>query len=271
MTDNNRIPADDQPTVPLTESPASDAAAPAAPVAPAAPAAPVDGVATDAAAPAKPKRRRALIAGGAVLGAVLLAGGGVAIGAAVADDDDDDDRDDRASSVVDGTTGDRASNDRDGAGSASGDRDAVPADLGAASADELEDILQAAAGAADGEPVSAEANRDGSWDVQLRAADGSETDVRVAPGGAAEVRGTEAPDADDTAPQNVLDATTLRTIVDAALADPALGGTGGRVIDIDADDSGASPFDISVLTGDSRIIEITLDASGTVTRSEVDD
>ena len=80
------------------------------------------------------------------------------------------------------------------------------------------------------------------------------------------MRETEGPDADDRAPQNVLDTATLQAMVDAALAEQP-----GRIIDIDADDDNRSPFDVSILTGDRQIVEVTLDASGTVLKTELDD
>lgn len=241
MTETNRTP-DNQPTTPIE---------PATPVEP-----------TTAAAPAAPKRRGrlALIAGGVVLGAALLAGGGVAVGAAIADDDDDDDR---ASARVDDRTG---TADATGTTGAPG---TTASAWGAASADELDEVAQAASAVAEGRPVSIDANRDGSWDVTLRGADGGETEVRVAADGTAEVRETEAPDGDDTAPQNILDAATLRSIVDAALAESAA--AGGRVVDVDADDDGRSPFDVTILVADGRTVDVELDAAGAVLRTDLDD
>lgn len=236
--------------------------------------------------PAKRRGKTALIAGGAALGAILLVGGGAAIGATIADEDDDD----RLGGVVTGqqTDADQGGTDQgaNGQGTAGqgtgggvdadddaqdddGPSDAPTAaagDFGAATADELDTIGQAAKGVADGEVTAIDANRDGSWDVTLRGADGSETEVLVGSDGQAVVRETEAADGDDRAPQNVLDARTLATMVDAALAEQP-----GRIIDIDADDDNRSPFDVSILTGDRQIVEVTLDASGTVITTELDD
>lgn len=270
MKDNNsaatdRTP-DDQPTAPLapSEQPSAEHA----------PAAPTPAASTPTEhAPVTPRRRgrrTALFAGGAVVAAALLVGGGAAVGAAVADDDDEDD--DRVASLsssddrVDDATGsdrvdDATGSDRNSAASA-GATDAY----GAASLDDLTAVADAARGAAEGDIVSLDADRDGTWDVQLIAADGSETGVRVAADGTATVRETEAADADDDAAQNVLDAATLRTLVEAALAE-----ADGRIIDVDADDDPRSPFDVSVLTSDRGVVDVTLDIDGTVLGTEIDD
>ena len=303
MSENNSTPdstptpdrtADDQPT---------EVFAPAQPTGPATPtAAAGDAPRTDAAPtgadgrPAKRRGRTALLAGAGVLGAALLIGGGVAIGAAIDDDDDDrigglvaDQRGDAGSDSGDragaadndgtpdrgrgdaGTDSDddrRADSDDDRASDEADDDSSsnLPATAGAASGAELDEIARAAASVAEGEPVSIEANRGGSWDVKLRGADGSEAEVLVAADGSATVHETEAADGDDRAATNVLDAKTLDTMVAAALAE-----TDGRVIEIDADDDSRSPFDVSVLTGDGRIVEITLDVSGAVLATELDD
>lgn len=264
MTNSDSTPGtpgtpDDQPTTPI--SPAASAAPAPAPEVPA--------PETPAPAPAARTKRRgrtALIAGGAVLGAAVLIGGGIAIGAAISDDDDDADDfafvagggDDRATELVEGSQS--QSNSSTSPDAAAGDGGTV----GAASADELIAIADAASGVAEGAVVSIDANRDGSWDVQLIAADGTERDVRVAADGTAVLRETDADDND--APSNVLDAQTLRTLVEAAL-----GTADGRIIDIDADDDGRSPFDVTVLQADRQIVEITLDVDGSVLRTELDD
>jgi hypothetical protein len=230
--------------------------------------------------PAKRRGRTALIAGGAALGAILLIGGGVAIGSALDGEDDDDtlggvvtgqqSSNDGAQGTTDGTQGttDGAQVDDDGSDDVDGDDGAATTtgEFGAASADELDGIAQAAQGVAEGEPTAIDANRDGSWDVTLRGADGAEAEVLVGADGQAVVRETEAAESDDRAPQNVLDSQTLATMVDAALAEQP-----GRVIDIDADDDNRSPFDVSILTGDRQIVEVTLDASGAVMKTELDD
>lgn len=228
--------------------------------------------------PAKRRGRTALIAGGAALGALALVGGGVAIGS-VLDDDDRldgvavsqqgaaDDAQDTAAGTheADGT---RVDDSDDDASDVDDDTAATTAsgEFGASDAAALDGIAKAAQGVADGEPTAIDANRDGSWDVTLTGADGSETEVLVGADGQAVVRETEGPDADDRAPQNVLDPATLQAMVDAALAEQP-----GRIIDIDADDDNRSPFDVSILTGDRQIVEVTLDASGTVLTTELDD
>ncbi|WP_065572332.1 PepSY domain-containing protein [Microbacterium oleivorans] len=259
MSENTTTP--DQPTAPIVDGPTeASAAAPAA-------------------APAAPKRRgrTAMIAGGATLGALLLVGGGVAIGAAVADDRDGDGFDSLASSqraqvASDDVTATSERSDDDAPAASNAERGAADAaagatgDLGAASASDLSAIADAAKGVAKGEPTGIDADADGSWDVTLTAADGAETEVRVTADGTASVSETDAADADDRAPKNVLDAATLSTMVEAALAEQP-----GRILEIDADDDTRSPFDVSVLTGDRQVVEITLDASGTVTGTKLDD
>ncbi len=230
--------------------------------------------------PAKRRGRTALIAGGAALGALVLVGGGVAIGSALDDDDDRldgvvvsqqgaaDDAQDTAAGTQGEADGTRVDDSDDDASDVDDDTAATTAsgEFGASDAAALDGIAKAAQGVADGEPTAIDANRDGSWDVTLTGADGSETEVLVGADGQAVVRETEGPDADDRAPQNVLDTATLQAMVDAALAEQP-----GRILDIDADDDNRSPFDVSILTGDRQILEVTLDASGTVLKTELDD
>lgn len=230
--------------------------------------------------PAKRRGRTALIAGGAALGALVLVGGGVAIGSAL---DDDDDRLDGVAvsqqGAADGTRDPAAATQGEADGTRVDDTDDDAPDVdddtaattpsgefGASDAAALDGIAKAAQGVSDGEPTAIDANRDGSWDVTLTGADGSETEVLVGADGQAVVRETEGPDADARAPQNVLDTATLQAMVDAALAEQP-----GRIIDIDADDDNRSPFDVSILTGNRQIVEVTLDASGTVLKTELDD
>lgn len=230
--------------------------------------------------PAKRRGRTALIAGGAALGALVLVGGGVAIGSALDDDDDRldgvavsqqgaaDDAQDTAAGTQGEADGTRVDDTDDDASDVDDDTAATTAsgEFGASDAAALDGIAKAAQGVADGEPTAIDANRDGSWDVTLTGANGSETEVLVGADGQAVVRETEGPDADDRAPQNVLDTATLQAMVDAVLAEQP-----GRIIDIDADDDNRSPFDVSILTGDRQIVEVTLDASGTVLKTELDD
>ncbi|MEU1973481.1 hypothetical protein ABZ477_17635 [Microbacterium sp. NPDC019599] len=204
--------------------------------------------------------RALLLAGGAVLAAVVLAGGGVAVGAAIADDDDD-----RGSSATDtdddgdSTTGGTQERDDDDAD------DATPADLtgvGTDSADELTAFTDAASAAADGEAVAIELKADGSADVTLETGDGAETEVRVTAGGETSVTSSDPADADDTAPRSVLDAASIEAIVTAALAE-----ADGRILEIEADEDGASPYEVTVITGAGQLVEIALDSSMAVVGS----
>lgn len=192
------------------------------------------------------RARTLLFAGGGVLAAALLAGGGIAVGAAIADEIDDDDDDDRTSSISDDGAGDDASGTGTGGGSA---------DIGTTSADELNDVIETASAEAEGEPVGIEANRDGSWDVQFETTAGDETEVRVSSDGSVAVMSTDAADANDSAPEGVLDAATVDALVAAALAE-----MDGKIIDIEIDDDVASPFDVSVLQADGVTVDIDLDA-----------
>jgi uncharacterized membrane protein YkoI len=192
--------------------------------------------------------RTLLFAGGGVLAAALLTGGGIAVGAAIADEMDDDD-DDRTSGITD-----------DGArDAASGTEDRSSADIGTTSADELNDLIGAASADAEGEPVSIEANRDGSWDVQFETTAGDETEVRVSTDGSVAVVATDAADANDSAPEGVLDAATVDALVAAALAE-----VDGKVVDLEIDDDPASPFDVSVLQADGTTVDLDFDADLTL-------
>lgn len=194
--------------------------------------------------PSRSRTRTLLFAGGGVLAAALLAGGGIAVGAAIADEMDDDD-DDRASSITDDDA-------RDGASVTGG---GASADIGTTSADELNDLIEAASAEAEGEPVGIEANRDGSWDVQFETSAGDETEVRVSADGSVAVVSTDAADANDSAPDSVLDAATVDALVAAALAE-----VDGKIVDLEIDDDPASPFDVSVLQADGVTVDIDLDA-----------
>ncbi len=226
------------------------------------------------AAPAKPGRKRALWIGGGIAAAVILAGGGVAVGAAIGDEfgDNDDDR----PSMSDGP---RQSDDADDRGAQpGGDRDDDRSDdggpgtggpvtgIGTDSADELVEIAEAARGAAEGDVTSIDAKRDGTWEVQLTTASGEETDVRVDADLAASVVSTDAADGDDTAPTLTLDEDTNRSLVAAALDE-----ADGMITDLDVDSDDVSPYDASVLTSDSRSIDIDFDASFAVVGTDIDD
>ncbi|WP_230111705.1 hypothetical protein, partial [Microbacterium foliorum] len=230
---------------------------------------------TPAPAPAKPRRTRALLIGGGIAAAVVLVGGGVALGAAVGDEFGDDDR----PSISDGPRGgdDRGADDRGGRpGDDRDDAEDGPADaapgsggpagaIGSDSADEIVAIADAARGAADGEVTSIDAKRDGAWEVQLTAADGSESEVRVTADLATTVISSEQDD-DDSAPTRTLDESTIRALVDAALTE-----ADGLITDLDADNDDVSPYDVSVLTGDRRSVDIDFGADFAVVGTDIDD
>ena len=278
MDDKNLTP--DQ-----TPEPAA-ASAPDAPTVPVAPAAASDATASDAtaqypaagphpaaAAPTapKPRRTRALLIGGGIAAAVILAGGGIAVGAAIGDDfGDDDDR----SSVSDDARHDDAPADR---GDQPGDRDddrgtgsngggAAVTGIGTASADELVAIADAARGAAEGDVTSIDAKRDGTWEVQLTAANGDETDVRVDADLGTSIVSTDPADGDDTGPALILDEATIRSLVAAALDE-----ADGMITDLDVDSDDVSPYDASVLTTDNRSIDIDFDSAFAVVGTDIDD
>jgi uncharacterized membrane protein YkoI len=261
------------------QTPASTPDAQTVPVAPAPPAASTPGtgqhpttpaaepVAAPAASEPKPGRKRALLIGGGIAAAVILAGGGIAVGAAIGDEfGDDDDR----SSMSDGPRHDDA--DDHGQRDDDGDRGNAPSNdrgpvtgIGTASADELIEIADAARGAAEGEVTSIDAKRDGTWEVQLTTADGTETDVRVDKSLAASVIETDAADGDDTGPALTLDDATIRSLVDAALAE-----ADGMITDLDVDGDDVSPYDASVLTSDNRSIDIDFSADFAVVGTDID-
>ena len=208
-------------------------------------------------------KRKLLVAGGSMLAALLLAGGGIAVGAAIADEADDDDRDGASASEVSEQDED---DNQDDSQDDDADDTASAADHGTASADELIEIVDAAASEADGTAVSIDAGPDGSWDVEFRAASGDETEVRVASDGTAKVISTEAAEADDAAPEGGLDADTITALVAAAL-----GEVDGVIVELESDDDTTSPYDVSVLTGDGRTVDIALDADLKVIATDTDD
>ena len=160
----------------------------------------------------------------------------------MSDDGDADDSDDGATDD-DSTSGDLSN-------------------LGTDSADDLVAMVDAASGVAEGEPVSIELKRDGGAEVSLETADGTETEVRVDAAGEASVISTEEADSGDTAPENVLDADAIAAIVDAALAE-----ADGRIVELEADDDGTSPWDVTVLTAGGEFVELDLDAEFAVVAS----
>lgn len=265
----------DAPTVPVSPTPAPPAApAPAPAPAPDATAPVYAAAPAPTTEPAKPGRKRALLIGGGIAAAVILAGGGIAVGAAIGDDiGDDDDR----PSVSDGPQ--RGDDDRDGqneGGPNDGGQPVAPnppangagpvTGIGAASADELVEIADAARGAAEGDVTSIDAKRDGSWEVQLVTANGDETDVRVDAELSATVVSTDAADGDDTGPTLTLDEQTIRSLVAAALAEAE-----GMITDLDVDGDDVSPYDASILTTDNRSIDIDFGADFAVVGTDIDD
>lgn len=236
MTDNSSLPESTPDTTPTTHA-AADSTANTDTIGPRPDHA--------EAAPRRSRTRNLFIAGGAVLAAAALAGGGIAVGAAIADEMDDDD-DDRTSAST-ASDDDRADDDTP-AGAQSADR-------GTASADELNEIIAAAAESAEGDAVGIEAEDVGSWDVQFETPAGDETEVRVTADGATEVISTGTADADDSPAQGVLDVQTVDALVAAALAE-----VDGKIIDVEIDDDTPSPFDVSVLRADGTTVELVLDA-----------
>jgi hypothetical protein len=214
------------------------------------------------------KRRRTrtlLVTGGAVVAAALLAGGGIAIGTAVADDDDD--RDDEAALVAD----DRSADDSAGEGATDVDDSAASgaaAESGSADPDELNEVIAAAAAVGDdlGVATAVDAVRGGGWDVRFETEAGDETKVRVSADGEARVTETEAADADDSAPAGTLDAATVRSLVDAALAE-----ADGTIVEIDVDGDAAAPYDVTVLLSDRTTVEVELGPDFAVLRTDTDD
>jgi uncharacterized membrane protein YkoI len=230
-------------------------------------------------APRTPRRRRGLLIAGGVVAAALLVGGGVAAGAALENDDDDDrvpaaasqERDDATDDSGDDATddsGDDATDDsRGGSGddAAAGSAGSGAAAYGAASADDITEVVDAASAVADGDAVEIDAKRDGTWEVKLETKAGDESEVRVRADGAAELVSTETAGADDRAPEHVLDARAVDALVQAALAD-----TDGTVIELGSDD-GSTPYDVTLLAADGTTVELDLAADFTVSARDSDD
>jgi len=193
------------------------------------------------------RKRTILLSGAAVLAALVLVGGGAALGAAL-DDDDDDDSGELVGSISQTSQTSRTDS---------------QAETGASSADTLIDVIRTASALTEGDPTSIEASRGGAWEVQFTTADGAESDVRVDADGAANVVAT---DRDDTVPAARLDADTVRSLVSAALAH-----TDGTIVHLDVEDNPGDAYEVTVLTGTGAEADLTLDASFTVTSSELDD
>ena len=199
-------------------------------------------------APQKRSRKRTILwSGAAVLAALVLVGGGAAIGSALSDDDDDD-RGELVGSVSQAPQTSHT---------------AVQSETGASSADTVIDVIRTASAVTEGDPTSIEASRGGAWEVQFTTADGAESDVRVDADGKASVVAT---DRDDTVPTARLDADTVRSLVSAALAH-----TEGTIVHLDVEDNPGDAYEVTVLTPAGAEADLTLDASFTVTSSELDD
>lgn len=263
MDDKNLTPDNTpgQPTVPVPPTPD------AAPQAPATEQQHVAQPAASAPVETKPRRRRGLLIGGGIAAAVVLLGGGVAVGAAIGDELGDDDRPSVSDGPRDddGDRDDRPGDDRPDAGGPADGQGPVTG-IGTDSADELIEIADAARSAADGEVTSIDAKRDGAWEVQLVTEAGDETEVRVDEKRAATVLSTEAAEGDDTAPTLTLDDETIRSLVEAALAEAE-----GMITDLDVDGDDVSPYDASVLTSDNRSIDIDFTAEFAVIGTDIDE
>jgi hypothetical protein len=206
-------------------------------------------------------KRTALLIGGGVLAGALLVGGGVAIGNAL---DDDDDRDDLA--LAGATQPAQGGSGSTGAPSDSG----TAATVGTADAAALSDIIATASAFAasdglGGEPTAIDAKRDGGWEVRFEAANGDETEVYVGTDGSTRIVETDPADGDDQGPTGSLDEATVASIVDAALAE-----ADGVITDIDLDDDGRSPYDVTVLLADRSTIDIDLGPDFAVLGTDVD-
>ncbi|WP_426182111.1 hypothetical protein [Microbacterium sp. TWP3-1-2b2] len=220
----------------------------------------------------KPGRKRALLIGGGIAAAVVLAGGGIAIGAAIGDEFGDDDdsssisddagHDDAVRDDSDHADSDDSADDEDASSNGSGSGTGI----GAASADELIEVADAAREAAEGDVTSIDAKRDGTWEVQLTNAAGDETEVRVDEDLAASVISTDPADGDDTGASLSLDDETIRALVTAALDE-----ADGMITDLDVDGDDVSPYDASVLTADNRSIDIDFGADFAVIGTDIDD
>lgn len=141
-----------------------------------------------------------------------------------------------------------------GAAIAVAQQDPGPPDL-----DRAAQVGREAAG--DGEVVAVEQDDDGSYDVEVRRADGSEADVDLSP--SFDVTRTE-DDQDDDDDDLALDDATRTRAADAALA--AVGD--GVVVSVEADRRG---YDVEIRHADRTESEVELDANFTVVGTERDD
>jgi uncharacterized membrane protein YkoI len=113
----------------------------------------------------------------------------------------------------------------------------------------------------DGDVTDVEQDDDGTYEVEIRLPDGTETDVDLSSG--FEVVRTEADGTDDTDGQPVDDETRTRAS-DAALAEVG----GGTVVSVETDGTG---YEVEVRAEDGTETDVDLDADFQVVATEVDD
>ena len=102
-------------------------------------------------------------------------------------------------------------------------------------------------------------------EVRVEAANGDETEVYVGTDGSTRIVETDPADGDDQGPTGSLDESTVASIVEAALAE-----ADGVITDIDLDDDGRSPYDVTVLLADRSTIDIDLGPDFAVLGTDVD-
>lgn len=208
------------------------------------------------------------IAGGGVLAALVLVGGGAALGAALSDDGPDGFDGPRVSDsreLPGGPGGDERGPGRDddrGPGEGPGMGPGAGAEAGAADAATLTGIVAKASAVSDvqGVVTRIETRRGGDWEVRFETGT-SETEVLVPASGDARVVRTETDD--DSAPANALDDATIDAIVRAALAE-----ADGTILEIEADDDTASPYEATLRLTDGGRMEIELGADFAVVSTD---
>lgn len=229
------------------------------------PGGPRDGSGADAGRTQARRNRPWLIAAGIAAAVLLLGGGGIAIGAALAGDDRDDaarsssergafdDRDDDLAGPTAEPDGNRDDDGREGGSGSSSSDPAAGGDSAPADARSLADAIDVAIAEVSGEGATSIEVERGGWDVDVRLADGTEVEVRVAEDGAAAVRDQD-DDRDDRDRDPLLDTSKLSDIIDAALE--AAGG--GRIESISTDDDRVR-YDVSVDLGNGEDVDVELD------------
>lgn len=101
--------------------------------------------------------------------------------------------------------------------------------------------------------------------MRFEAANGDETEVYVGTDGSTRIVETDPADGDDQGPTGSLDESTVASIVEAALAE-----ADGVITDIDLDDDGRSPYDVTVLLADRSTVDIDLGPDFAVLGTDVD-